>query len=84
MFNKVSNKQNLFNHTDSAAFKKRIAPKIAAHIQRPIDVCIAGEDTCLNAWLIENLRTISSFHITSATIHAQRPGKFYQKRKKYE
>lgn len=84
MFDKASNKQNLFDHSGNVAFKNRIAPKIAAHIQVPIDVRIAGEDTCLNAWLIENLSTIPAIHIRSAATCSQRPGKIYQKRAKYE
>ncbi len=72
----------MFKYSGGAAFKKRIAPKIAAHIRGPIDVRIAGEDTCLNAWLIENLSTISPLHITLVTA-SQRPDKRC-KRAKYE
>jgi hypothetical protein len=67
MFGKTSNKQHLLNHSSHAAFKRRIAPKIAAHISKPIDVHVAGEDSCLNAWLIENLSTIVPLHVTLAT-----------------
>ena len=84
MFEKASNKQSLFDRSGSVAFKKCIAPKIAAHIQEPIDVRVTGENTYLNAWLIENLSTISALHITLAATRSQRPGKLYQKRAKYE
>jgi hypothetical protein len=85
MFSKASNKRSLLSYSGSAAFKKRIAPKIAAHIQRPIDVRVTGEDTHLNAWLVENLSTIVALHITSATGQAsQRLGKSYPKKAKYE
>ena len=82
MFKKVSSKQHLFSYSGGTAFKKRIAPKIAAHIQEPISVRIAGEDTCLNAWLVENLSTILPLHITLTT-GLQRPDKRC-KRAKYE
>lgn len=75
------NKQGLSGLT---AFKKRIAPKIAARIQGSIDVQVAGEDTCLNAWLIENLKTISPLHITLAATQAERPGKSHRREAKYE
>jgi hypothetical protein len=74
------------NLSGASAFKKRIAPKIAAHIQGPIAVQVAGEDTCLNAWLVENLQTISPLHITLAAtpIPSQRPSKLYAKEARYE
>lgn len=81
MFGKASNKQNLFVNSGSITFKNRIAPKIAAYIQKPINVRVAGENACLNAWLIKNLSSISALHITLAS---QRPGKRYQKKAKYE
>lgn len=84
MFGKESSKRSLSTHLGSTTFQRRIAPKIAAHIQEPIVVRITGEDTCLNAWLIENLRTISPLHITLSARGAQRPDKCYQKRAKYE
>lgn len=85
MFSKASNKGSLLSYSGNAAFKKRIAPKIAAHIQRPIDVCVTGEDTCLNAWLIENLSTILPIHVTLATGRSShRLVKSYSKKVKYE
>lgn len=66
MFSKASNKRSLLSYSGNAAFKKRIAPKIAAHIQRPIDVSLSGEDACLNKWLMDNLSTILPIHITLA------------------
>lgn len=81
MFKKASYKR-LFSYSGDTAFKKRIAPKIAAHIQQPINVRISGEDTCLNAWLVENLSTISPLHVTLTT-SSQRPDKRC-KREKYE
>lgn len=80
MFGKESNKRSPSTHSGSTTFQQRIAPKIAAHIQEPIVVRITGEDTCLNAWLIENLSTISPLHITLSARGAQRPGKCYRKR----
>ena len=79
MFGKESNKRSLSTHSGSTTFKRCIAPEIAAHIQEPIVVRITEEDTGLNAWLIENLSTISPLHVTSAR-GAQRPGKCYRKR----
>lgn len=67
MFSKASNKRSLLSFSGNAAFKKRIAPKIAAHIDRPIDVCLSGEDACLNKWLLDNLSTILPIHITLAS-----------------
>lgn len=64
MFSKANNQRGLLSYSGNAAFKKHIAPKIAEHIQRPIDVQLMGEDTCLNAWLIENLSTILPIHVT--------------------
>ncbi|RDH40986.1 MAG: hypothetical protein CFE62_001085 [Candidatus Aquirickettsiella gammari] len=85
MFSKASNKRSLLSYSGNAAFKKRIAPKIAAHIQQPIDVCVTGEDTRLNAWLIDNLSTIVALHITSATAQSSRGlAKSYPKKAKYE
>lgn len=85
MFSKASNKRSLLSCSGNAAFKKRIAPKIAAHIQRPIDVRVTGEDIRLNAWLIDNLSTIVTLHITSATTQSSRRlGKSYPKKAKYE
>lgn len=81
MSQKLSNKRSLFDYSGRAAFKKRIAPKIAEHIQQPINVSVAGEDPCLNAWLIENLSTIAALHVTLAT-GSQRPKRY--KRAKYE
>lgn len=82
MLKKASVEQSLFSDSGARAFKERIAHKIAAHIQGPIDVSIAGENTCLNAWLVENLSTISPLHVTLAA-GSQRPGKRC-KRAKYE
>jgi len=85
MFSKASNKRSLLSYSGNAAFKKRIAPKIAAHIQRPIDVRVTGEDTRLNAWLIDNLSTIVAVHLTSATAQSSRGlAKSYPKKAKYE
>ena len=85
MFSKASNKRSLLSYSGNAAFKKRIAPKIAAHIQRPIDVRVTGEDTRLNAWLIDNLSTIVALHITSATAQSSRGlAKSYPKEDTYE
>jgi hypothetical protein len=87
MSNQSSLKRGLLSYSGSAAFKERIAPKIAAHIQKSIDVQVTGEDTCLNTWLVENLSTISPLHITSLAARGclQRPGKRYQQKKaKYE
>ena len=81
---KASNKHSLFNESGSVAFKERIAPKIAAHIQSPIKVRVTGENTCLNAWLIENLSTILPLHIRLVSAGSQRPAKIYRKRAKYE
>jgi uracil-DNA glycosylase len=67
MFSKASNKRSLLSYSGNAAFKKRIAPKIAAHIERPIDVSLSGEDACLNKWLLDNLSTILPIHITLAS-----------------
>lgn len=67
MFGKASNKRSLLSFSGNAAFKKRIAPKIAAHIDRPINVCLSGEDACLNKWLLDNLSTILPIHITLAS-----------------
>jgi len=64
MFSKASNKLSLLSFSGNLAFKKRIAPKIAAHIDSPIDVCLSGEDACLNKWLSDNLSTILPIHIT--------------------
>ncbi|MFZ0218976.1 MAG: hypothetical protein WAL30_02060 [Candidatus Aquirickettsiella sp.] len=83
MFSKASNKRSLLSYSGNAAFKKRIAPKIAAHINRPIDVCLSGEDPCLNKWLVDNLSTILSIHITLAT-GRPRLAKPYPKKVKYE
>lgn len=82
MFNKASNKRSLLSYSGNAAFKKRIAPKIAAHIERPIDVCLSGEDACLNKWLMDNLSTILPIHITLTTSRtsAQRITKPYPKK----
>lgn len=82
MFSKASNKRSLLSYSGNAAFKKRIAPKIAAHIQRPIDVSLSGEDACLNKWLMDNLSTILPIHITLATdrLSAQRITKPYPKK----
>ena len=52
MFSKASNKRSLLSYSGNAAFKKRIAPKIAAHIEKPIDVSLSGEDACLNKCLM--------------------------------
>jgi hypothetical protein len=73
---KKANRQSLFSVSGGAAFKKRIAPKIAAHIQGqgPIKVCVTGDNSRLNAWLVENLRTISPLHITLTG--SQRPDKY--------
>ena len=85
MFSKASNKRSLLSYSGNAAFKKRIAPKIAAHIQRPIDVRVTGEDTRLNAWLIDNLSTIVALHITSATAQSSRGlANSYPTQAKYE
>lgn len=86
MFSKTSNKRSLLSYSGNAAFKKRIAPKIAAHIERPINVCLSGEDACLNKWLLDNLSTILPIHITLATGRpsAQRIVKSYPKKAKYE
>ncbi len=85
MLSKASNKRSLLSYSGNAAFKKRIAPKIAAHIQRPIDVRVTGEDIRLNAWLIDNLSTIVALHITSATAQSSRGlAKSYPKKAKYE
>ncbi len=67
MFHKASNKRSLLSYSGNAAFKKRIAPKIAAHIEKPIDVSLSGEDVYLNKWLMDNLSTILPIHITLAT-----------------
>jgi hypothetical protein len=67
MFSKASNKRSLLGFSGNVAFKKRIAPKIAAHIDRSIDVCLSGEDACLNKWLFDNLSTILPIHITLAS-----------------
>jgi hypothetical protein len=67
MFSKASNKRSLLSFSGNTAFKKRIAPKIAAHIVRPIDVCLSGEDVSLNKWLLDNLSTILPIHITLAS-----------------
>jgi hypothetical protein len=63
MFNKANSHSNWVDDSQSLAFKDRIAPKIAAHIQKPIAISIAGEDSDLNSWLARNLSTISSLHI---------------------
>ena len=86
MFNKASNKRSLLSYSGNAAFKKRIAPKIAAHIERPIDVSLSGEDACLNKWLLDNLSTILPIHITLATSRpsTQKIAKSYPKKAKYE
>lgn len=63
MFNKSNRHSNWVDDSRSVAFKDRIAPKIAAHIQKPIDISIAGEDSDLNSWLAKNLSTIASLHI---------------------
>jgi hypothetical protein len=86
MFSKASNKRSLLSYSGNAAFKKRIAPKIAAHIDRPIDVCLSGEDACLNKWLLDNLSTILPIHITLASGRPslRRFEKFYLKKAKYE
>lgn len=86
MFGKASNKRSLLSYSGNAAFKKRIAPKIAAHIERPIDVCLSGEDAGLNKWLLDNLSTILPIHITLTTgrSSAQRFTKPYPKKAKYE
>lgn len=86
MFSKASNKRSLLSYSGNAAFKKRIAPKIAAHIERPIDVCISGEDPCLNNWLLDTLSTILPIHITLARDRSssQRLAKSYPKKAKYE
>lgn len=63
MFNKTTSPLNTVNDSQSVAFKDRIAPKIAAHIQKPIAISIAGEDSDLNSWLAKNLSTISSLQI---------------------
>ena len=85
MFSKASNKRSLLSYSGNAAFKKRIEPKIASHIQRPIDVRVTGEGTRLNAWLIDNLSTIVALHITSATAQSSRGlAKSYPKKAKYE
>ena len=81
MFSKASNKRSLLSYSGNAAFKKRIAPKIAAHIERPIDVYLSGEDACLNKWLLDNLSTILPIHITLATGRSsQRIAKSYPKK----
>ncbi|WP_342228072.1 hypothetical protein [Rickettsiella endosymbiont of Rhagonycha lignosa] len=82
MFSKASNKRSLLSYSGNAAFKKRIAPKIAARIQRPIDVSLSGEDACLNKWLMDNLSTILPIHITLAAGRpsAQRITKPYLKK----
>lgn len=82
MFSKASNKRSLLSFSGNAAFKKRIAPKIAAHIDRPIDVLLSGEDACLNKWLLDNLSTILPIHITLASgrSSAARHVKSYQKK----
>jgi hypothetical protein len=82
MFSKASNKRSLLSYSGNAAFKKCIAPKIAAHIQRPIDVSLSGEDVCLNKWLMDNLSTILPIHITLAAGRpsAQRITKPYLKK----
>jgi hypothetical protein len=79
---KVSNKRSLLNYSGNAAFKKCIAPKIAAHIERPISVCLSGEDASLNKWLLENLSTILPLHITLTTgrSSARRIAKPYPKK----
>jgi hypothetical protein len=86
MFSKASNKRSLLSYSGNAAFKKRIAPKIAAHIEGPIDVSLSGEDACLNKWLLDNLSTILPIHITLATGRpsTQRITKPYPKKAKYE
>lgn len=63
---KASNKRSLLSYSGNAAFKNCIAPKIAAHIERPINVCLSGEDASLNKWLLENLSAILPIHITLA------------------
>ncbi|OJA00647.1 hypothetical protein BEV13_02905 [Rickettsiella grylli] len=63
MLRKASNKRSLFSYSGNAAFKKRIAPKIAAHIEKPIDVSLSGEDVSLNKWLMDNLSTILPIHV---------------------
>jgi hypothetical protein len=83
MFGKESTR-SLSTHSGSTTFQKRIAPKIAAHIQKPIVVRITGEDTGLTAWLIENLSTISPLQISLSARAGQRPGQCYRKRAKYE
>lgn len=70
---KVSNKRSLLSYSGNAAFKKCIAPKIAAHIERPINVCLSGEDPSLNKWLLENLSTILPIHITLAPGRSSAP-----------
>jgi hypothetical protein len=85
MFDKASNKRSAFNELrGSAVFRERIAPKIADHIQGPINVRVAGENTCLNAWLIENLSTIASLHIRLTGARLQRPARNYRKKAKHE
>jgi len=84
MFNKESNKRSAFSELGSAVFKERIAPKIAGHIQRPINIRVTGENTCLNAWLIKNLSTISSFHVRDTEQRWQRPEKNCRKKAQYE
>ena len=81
MFSKASNKRSLVSYSGNAAFKKSIAPKIAAHIERPINVCLSGDDACLNKWLLDNLSTILPIHITLATGRSsQRIAKSYPKK----
>ena len=63
MLRKASNKRSLFSYSGNAAFKKRIAPKIAAHIEKPINVSLSGEDVSLNKWLMDNLSTILPIHV---------------------
>lgn len=67
MFNKTTSQLNTGNDSQSIAFKDRIAPKIAAHIQKPIAISIAGEDSDLNSWLAKKLSMISSLHIRNVT-----------------
>ncbi|WP_010597309.1 hypothetical protein [Rickettsiella massiliensis] len=67
MFNKANSHLNWVDNSQSVAFKDRIAPKIAAHIEKPIAISIAGEDSDLNSWLAKNLSTISSLQIRKVT-----------------
>ncbi len=80
MFSKASDKCGVSNTLGSVVFKERIAPRIADHIQRPISVCVSGEDARLTAWLVENLSTIKPLRIRLLDACLQKPASNHQKK----